>query len=135
MISIMQLCNHILQRHPIRMGGVFFFGLLQVKLWFNSIDSTLKGSMNHTFVLSILKALVDSSMIQTYTNLYVIFQYTLANCTVCLWMFSVSFGFFFGAKPKATHKSQTSVQSCCKERQGRDQMKACIFSVVCKEQL
>jgi hypothetical protein len=43
-----------------------------------------------------------------YTKLYVLFQYSLANCTVCLWMFSVSFGFFFGAKPKATHNSQTS---------------------------
>jgi hypothetical protein len=56
---------------------------------------------------------------------------------ISIWCFmsSVSFGFFFGAKPKATHKSQTSVQSCSKERQGRDQMIACIFSVVCKEQL
>jgi hypothetical protein len=77
------------------MGGVFF-GLLQVKLWFNSIDSTLKGSMNHTFVLSILKALVDSSMIQTYTNLYAMFQYSFTNCTVCLWeKLDCGNGFFY----------------------------------------
>jgi hypothetical protein len=80
MISIMQLCNHILQRHPIEMGGGFFFGLLQVKLWFNSIDSTLKGSMNHTFVLSILKALVDSSMIQTYILLRNNSFFSLVEC-------------------------------------------------------
>lgn len=109
MISIMQLCNHILQTPNRNEWG--FFGLLEVKLWFNSIDSALKGSMNHTFVLSILKALVDSSMIQTYTNLYAMFQYSFANCTVCLQekldcgngffydvsqiRFVISFSFFF----------------------------------------
>jgi len=87
-----------------------------------------------SFQVTFLRPVVPNTM---PTHVWVVKGMYELTPLISIWcfMFSVSFGFFFGAKPEATHKSQTSVQSCSKECQGRDQMKACIFSVVCKEQL